>query len=265
MAQRSSSSTRVNHKRLNAQQIKEQEAINRERQRQDEFDRDRQNRIIANQRDKYSHVQPHVTRTGDAIPKAHQSPAPHQGTSASTTVSRGATDDVEIKVFVRECDGDTAQMFSMMEQAGRQASQPQPQRPPLVAAGGNQRQPVQKGLSNAAPPLEAPNKGQVPRYLQERKAQAAAEAAELQRIQEIEAERAKYPPGHRPVSEEERQELLAKLAQRKKELEYDLVRIPMRVDTLAVQKRRKQIETEIDEVETAIAKFSVKKQLFVPL
>ncbi len=92
-----------------------------------------------------------------------------------------------------------------------------------------------------------------------------AERAEACRLAGLQAEQAKYPPGHRPVSEEERAAILSKLAVRRRELEADLGRLPMRFDTQAVRLRQKQIEGELQEVEEAERKFSVKKQLFVPI
>jgi hypothetical protein len=183
---------------------------------------------------------------------------------------QGPTDDVEIKVFVNECE-ENSSMFSMMESAGKQLAGPQKDGPYQV-----QKAPIQSS-SSTRPPLARSNvsnapgsadpaaqRGQVPKYLQQRKAQAQAEKEELELARAEEAEKAKYPPGHRPFTEQERTELLTKLNARKKELEYDLVRIPVRVDTLAVKKRRQTIETELEEVETALSKFSVKKQLYVP-
>lgn len=260
MAQRANSSTRVNHFKLNHQQVKEQEALNRERVRQDEYEKERMARVQQAQKSKYNHVQPTVNRQGQVA----QAPANERGGSNS--------DDVEITVFVRECD-ENAHMFRIMESAAKQSSSPA-RGPGGAGSGGVGARPPLGNNSNVRSASSAPKfggaeppaqRGTVPEYLRQRKAEAAAEKALVERQRQEDAERSKWPPGHRPMLEEERLELLARLEKRKKELEYDLVRIPVRIDTLAVQRRRQQIETEMSEVETAITKFSVKKQLFVPL
>lgn len=186
-------------------------------------------------------------------------------------------DDVEIQVFVRECETD-GHSFMVRESAlaniGARGQQQQQQHQPAYQ---QQAPPRGGGATSASRPLapsaanqpsatpSATKKGEVPMYLRQRKAEMEAEKEEAVRIAEIQREQSKYPPGHRPVTEEERMATLTSLAERKKQLEGDLGRLPMRFDTQAVRNRQKQIEQELAEVEEATKKFSAKKQLFVPI
>jgi hypothetical protein len=230
--------TSVNtYARLNHQQIKEQEAINQERERQLQFEKDKQRNLIARQRSSFEHVSSAGYGTKAVAPRSN---------------------DVEIKVFVRECDPD-AKVFRMME------SEVVP--PPGSHETGG-RPPVLFGRRATEAPNSAPSKtarGDVPKYLTKRKEEMAAEKEAMRAEVERQRETAQYPPGHRPVSEEERTAILDKLAARKKELENELGKLPMRFDTQAIKNKRAQIEGEMNEIEAAERKFSVKKQLFVPI
>jgi len=148
-------------------------------------------------------------------------------------------------------------------------SQPTSGRAPPAAGSAAVGLRQQQQQANANRPASTSSnvnaRGQVPDYLLQRKAELQAEKDEARRIADIRAEQSKYPPGHRPVSEEERGEILAKLESRKKELEGEIGRLPMRFDTQAIRQRRGQIEAELLEVEAAQRKFSVKKQLYVPI
>lgn len=241
----------LSHARLNHMQIREQEAINRERRAQDEFEAERKAAQAKNLRAKYEHVRSNY----------------NAGAIAS---GQPVTDDVEIKVFVRECDPD-AYRFSIREksfQQERQQQQPppavaQPTQLPVIGRQGSGR--AAPGALTGASAALAHKSGEVPRYLQERKAEQQAEKDEIQRQLELRTEQAKYPPGHRPLGEDERQTILAKLAQRKKELEFDLGRFPVRIDTQSAMNRRRQLENELNEIDAAERKFMVNKQLFVPV
>lgn len=215
-----------NHARLNHLQIKEQEALNRQRQQQDAFEAEQKAALIRRQREKYSHVTSHVSQPQD---------------------------DVEIKVFVRECEPG-AQMYQVKESTvAKPATQVQ------------QQQNTQRVSTQNQNPGSAAKRGEVPHYLLKRKAEMEAEKEKIAQQLETERELAKYPPGHRPLEESERQEILQKLAQRKSQLQLDLGRLPMRYDTQAIKSRKNQLEAEMAEVEAAERKFSVKKQLFVPI
>lgn len=275
-----------NHHRINAQQIKEQEAINRERRRQDEHAEEKRRQLVERQRAQYAHV-PSQYAVGGGDGAAQQQYPPSFANGA-----RGAApqDDVEITVFVRECDPD-AHSFTLKESVfamGGGHNPPSPQRGSAYAIANNQAtaaptyrttalrvarpaagQPLLPLRSSNSAPVDhkaaAATRGEVPLYLRQRKAELDAEKAEAIRLADIQREQSRYPPGHRPLPEEERTVILTRLAERKKNLEGALGRLPMRFDTQAVRNRQREIEAEIAEVEEAERKFSVKRQIFVPI
>lgn len=242
-----------NAARLNYAQIKEQEQLNKQRLQNEEFKTDQKQALIQRQRAQYDHV----TSNGYGVAGSKQPQA--QG-----------TDDVEIRVFVRECDPD-AQTFAFRES---EVCTPLTKGPAADAAPRGQPGAVRFGRRASAEDRRKPQeptaerstaRGEVPAYLLKRKNEMQSEKdaiqAEIARQQEV----SQYPPGHRPVTEPERVAILEKLAQRKKELENEIGRLPMRFDTMAVKQKRQQLEAEMAEVESAQQKFSVKKQLFVPI
>lgn len=241
------SKPQISAARLNYAQLKEQEQLNRERQRQEEFKNEKQQNLIQRQKAQYGHVTSHGYGS--------------ENTPAPSRQCKEAGDDVEIRVFVRECDPD-AQAFRFLESSVA----------PLINRTGDVAgaKPVLHGRrasANADERQQAPQQplGEVPKYLVKRKAQMEAEKEAIRSEIERQREQSQYPPGHRPVSEEERTAILDKLSQRRKELEQELGRLPMRFDTMALRQKRQQIEGEMAEVEAAHQKFSVKKQLFVPI
>ncbi|KEG10679.1 flagellar/basal body protein [Trypanosoma grayi] len=258
----------TNAARQNYLQIREQQQLNRERAREAMIEKQRADEIIQRQKAQFNHVSSHGYGN-----------------------LRGGGDDVEIKVFIRECDGDRAQSFSFMENdatqkrcAAEPAAKPRPaqqlqqQRAPRgptnavnAPRGPTNATNAPRGLTNATnAPRGLTNAGSVPRgavpkYIVQRKAELAAEKDALQREVERQKEVAKYPPGHRPITEEERQETLAKLASRRRELEVELNKIPIRYDTQSIRARRGKIENELSEIDEAERKFSSTRQLFVPI
>lgn len=241
------------HVRANQQLIKQQEMLNRERRLMDEEDSRQRAALAQKQRDKYSHVQSHGYGRGGG---------PAQNGSRGQELQNGA-DDVEIKVFVRECEPD-GHTFVIPSNGGLRGPPPQQHRADPNPVERAQPNPRAAQRAPSGPPRPS-NLGIVPDYIQKRKQELRAEQdavrSELERRQEV----SKYPPGHRPVLEEERLEILDRLGQRKKDLELELGRLPIRFDTQAIKTRRAQIENELAEVEAAERKFSVKKQLFVPI
>ncbi|EAN76431.1 hypothetical protein, conserved [Trypanosoma brucei brucei TREU927] len=247
--------------RLNFLQIKEQQQLNRERLREAAVEEQRAKEALCRQKEQYSHVQSH---------------------GYGRVVGKPAS-DVQIKVYIRECDGERAQCHTFMESEAmrhnascKQEGKPRPAQPP--------RQKVQKLPPVAAPPqkkqehtqqqqqrLSGPanasdtQRGIVPKYLLQRKAELAAQKEATQREAERQREIARYPPGHRLVSEEERKETLEKLAARRRELEMELHKIPIRYDTQSIKERRSKIENELSEIEAAERKFGSAKELFVPI
>uniref|UniRef100_A0A8D0F6Z3 Enkurin domain containing 1 n=1 Tax=Strix occidentalis caurina TaxID=311401 RepID=A0A8D0F6Z3_STROC len=98
----------------------------------------------------------------------------------------------------------------------------------------------------------AKQKGHVPQYLLERK--------ELWRRQTEEQLRnlpdPDTPPGHTMMPEGQRLETLSNLKQSQEQLTKDLVMLPMRTDTLSMQKRRVELERKLFQIEEAIKIFS---------
>lgn len=268
--------------RLNVQQVREQQQINRERKAIDELEAQKAQARIAKSKAQYSHVAPRVG-PGAAV-GATSSAAEYDGDNNY----QAPHDDVEITVFVRECEPDggvqrmmeseilrqnarsngNQQPASIPRNIAQQQQQPSQRAAVAVPQPTYQRVPLQTQQDNAHKP-GAPDGhgklGSVPSYLLQRKAELQAEKDAAAKAIEDEREKSRHPPGHRPVSEEERVAVLAKLDARKLELERDLARLPMRFDTIAVKNRRSEIEREMAEVEEAHRRFSVKKTLYVPL
>ncbi|KAK1194810.1 ENKD1 protein, partial [Pygoscelis papua] len=106
----------------------------------------------------------------------------------------------------------------------------------------------------------AKQKGHVPQYLLERK--------ELWRRQMEERLRnlpdPDTPPGHTMMSEGQRLETLSNLKQSQEQLIKDLVMLPVRADTLSMQKRRVELERKLSQIEEAIKIFS-RPKVFIKL
>jgi hypothetical protein len=240
--------------RLNHAQIKEQEQLNKERVRNDEYKQERQQALVQRQRAQFDHITSHGYGTKAPVKQGGDAPP---------------GDDVEIRVFVRECDPD-AQAFSFFESQAAPAAQPAPrsgraQPAPGAVLFGRRASAEERRAPQSREQPAAPNRGEIPAYLLKRKAEMQSEKQTILAEMERQKELAQYPPGHRPVSEEERRAILEKLAQRKKELENEVGHLPMRFDTMALRQKRQQLESEMSEVEAAQQKFSVKKQLYVPI
>ncbi len=142
---------------------------------------------------------------------------------------------------------------------------PQQQRQPLQVQQKQATNQQNQNQHKPAAPEGHGKLGNVPDYIRQRKAELQAEKDAAIAVIEEEKEKMKHPPGHRPVSEEERIGVLARLDARKTELERDLARLPMRFDTIAIKNRKAEIEKEMSEIEEAHRRFSVKKQLYVPI
>ncbi|XP_021396859.2 enkurin domain-containing protein 1 isoform X2 [Lonchura striata] len=106
----------------------------------------------------------------------------------------------------------------------------------------------------------AKQKGHVPQYLLERK--------ELWRKQTEERLRnlpdPDTPPGHTMMPEGQRLETLGSLKQSQEQLIKDLVLLPMRGDSLKMQKRRVELERKLSQIEEAIKIFS-RPKVFIKL
>jgi hypothetical protein len=286
---------RQNAAKLNRMQIREQEALNRQRRLQDDAVARREGEAMRRTQAQYNHVASHGYGRGGSLAPASAAAGGVSSSSSSSAAGGGVRhrsslnanvadgDDVHIKVYVRECDEDAGQAFTYKESGGAGGAARLTRGPtsahalssasPAGGGGGvvGRRQSGCGGgavaTRGAATPgdLVAPNRARVPRYLQQRKAEIAAEkeavAAEAERQRQL----SQIPPGHRRVSEEEKADTLRRVGERQQELEGQLAKIPIRFDTQSIQQRRRAIETELRELEAKRNKYSTKNPLYVPL
>lgn len=89
--------------------------------------------------------------------------------------------------------------------------------------------------------------GRIPSYLLERK-QAWA-AAEALRLAALKGRHSGVPPGMRLLTDDERKETLAALDAQEREIHALLLRIPLRVDTPTMARRKQTLEERLREVE----------------
>ncbi|XP_061863766.1 enkurin domain-containing protein 1 [Colius striatus] len=103
-------------------------------------------------------------------------------------------------------------------------------------------------------------KGHVPQYLLERKELWRRETEErLRNLPDPDT-----PPGHSMMPEGQRLETLSNLKQSQEQLVKDLVMLPMRTDTLSMQKRRVELERKLSQIDEAIKIFS-RPKVFIKL
>lgn len=114
--------------------------------------------------------------------------------------------------------------------------------------------------SEAPPPPAQPGRGQVPAYLQRRKAEWAAQASAEA---ELEAARSECPPGLRIVPPEEKAQILSTLAVEKDKAEASLRALPFVVKTQATQTKKDALENRLLEIEGALQAYS-KERVLVP-
>ena len=102
--------------------------------------------------------------------------------------------------------------------------------------------------------------GSVPRYLRTRQAQwAEAAAAALAAIPDPDC-----PPGHVRLPEEQRLEMVGSFSSQHASLLQDLNRLPVSSDSRRVVNRRKELETNLTQLEEDIKKFS-RPKVFIPV
>ncbi|AIN95127.1 hypothetical protein LPMP_010260 [Leishmania panamensis] len=283
---------------LNRLQIREQEALNQQRRVQDEVVARREAEAVRRTQAQYNHVASHgYGRVGD-----HSGARVGNGGAAASSGSRSTSADVQIRVYVRECDEEANQSFCYRESATASvtSSTAGPRSGasvstsvashgagrgvcgvlPPISSPGRRGAPCTPGASAASSGggrtadmsaagtlygVTTPNRGRVPRYLQQRKAELAAEkeafAAEAERQRQLSL----IPAGQRRISEEEKAVTLRQLDERQQELEGQLGRIPIRFDTQSIQQRRRTIEEELRQIEVTRSKYNKKGALFVPL
>ncbi|KAM9374305.1 enkurin domain-containing protein 1 [Phaethornis superciliosus] len=106
----------------------------------------------------------------------------------------------------------------------------------------------------------AKQKGHIPKYLLERK--------ELWRRQMEEELRnlpdPNMPPGHTMMPERQRLETLGNLKRSQEQLIKEMVMLPVRADTLSMQRRRIELERNLSQIEEAIKIFS-RPKVFIKL
>lgn len=102
--------------------------------------------------------------------------------------------------------------------------------------------------------------GKVPKYLQKMK-EMKLEAAEVAKKA---AEQAKIPRGMRLMTEDERLQTIARLEDNKLKIECAIRSLPLRCETLGLIQKSKDLNNQLDELETALKTFS-RKKIFIDL
>ena len=119
-------------------------------------------------------------------------------------------------------------------------------RPPGLPKGHN------KNKENQDQPEQRKGFGKVPKYLQ----RFNKEKEEQIKQKEIDDEAAKCPPGTRKMPEGERQDMLKELNDTKQKLEAEILKFPVSMKTMAIQKRKQEMEEQLNKVENSIKLFS---------
>ena len=133
-----------------------------------------------------------------------------------------------------------------------------------VGGGAGARTGRSSAVSNAGSvgsSVPVPHKaGSVPRYLRTRQARWAEEAAAaLAAIPDPDC-----PPGHVRLPEEQRLQLVESFSSQHASLLQDLNRMPVSSDSRRVVNRRKELETNLTQLEEDIKKFS-RPKVFMPV
>ena len=122
---------------------------------------------------------------------------------------------------------------------------------------------MNKNKKEAAPIEKNPyhkEYGKTPKYIQDMKLQAEIK----KQNEKLKKEESKYPKGTRLLSEEERMDTLDKLKQSKKEIVQILEKLPITHDTQAFRNKKEELYRRLDELDSAIEKFS-RKKVFVKI
>ncbi|XP_029666076.1 uncharacterized protein LOC115237274 [Formica exsecta] len=105
-------------------------------------------------------------------------------------------------------------------------------------------------LNNGVPPLNY-RKGVIPKYLRDRK-----EAQEKEQKIKAEALHPDCPEGHVPIPDHERKETLRLLKKNYQDYVNELNMMPIKTDTLRAQRRKIEIEKQLNKLEEGIKVFS---------
>ena len=73
---------------------------------------------------------------------------------------------------------------------------------------------------------------------------------------EMDKEQAKCPPGTRRMGEEERLQLLAELKDTKKTVEAEIMKFPITMKTMAIRRRKEELEGQVAKIDANINTFS---------
>ncbi|KAH0794407.1 enkurin domain-containing protein 1 [Histomonas meleagridis] len=96
--------------------------------------------------------------------------------------------------------------------------------------------------------------GEIPKYLEQRKDEIKAKNAPPPDV--------KCPKGMRLLSDEEKQEAVLSLQQRKQEIEATLAKAPLRIESPQLLRNERQLRQELSEIESTLRHFK-KKYVFV--
>jgi len=93
-------------------------------------------------------------------------------------------------------------------------------------------------------------------YLQRIKQQVAEEERRVADILDLNRKSDDAPPGHRVMPDDERQEIVDLLQARKRELDKQHAKLPLRIETDSQRRRALELERNLQDVEDNLQKFS---------
>ena len=227
--------------RQNKMQILEQQQINRERNKQKGANEAKIQQQMRRFKSQYSHVSSDLMKNKVVGKTTHES---------------GHT----VSVFINECNASLARAYTYNEGTLPVASNKLPKLGPLVRKVG-----PNTALSGSDRLVIRKNSNLVPCYLSKRNSEISKEKEQLRLIEKSVEERRKCPVGHRALQEGEKAKIVNDLRNRQQTLGLQLDKFPITRTSGAMALRKSHIEKELDEVEEAIKKMGVNKQLYIPI